>query len=470
MINNTGKYRNLIKDTIIFGIGSLGSKLILFIMVPLYTNYMTEDEYGIAELVFTVAQLLCPFLSVVIFDAVVRFGLSKNEKKENVLLIGLIIAMLASCIMLLIAPLVAFYKPISDWNWYLCFYVVFNILNSVELCYIKAKEMNKLYALLSIIQTFSMASLNVVFLIVLKQGIRGYLIAYIVANLIVDIIAFIAAKIPYDLKQAYFDKRLMIEMVKYSSPLILNNVSWWVIHSSDKVMVEAIISSTALGLYTVAAKIPSLINVIVTVFQQAWGISAVKEVEGTNDKSFYSKVFNYLMLLTTGICLILVSIMKIFMKLYVGKNFYDAWVYVPLLLNSAVYASMAGFFGSMYGALKKSVNNMISTGIAAITNIIINLVLIPFIGIWGAVIGTLLSYIVLGFYRMYDVRKIETFFVNIEKLIINLAIMTVQAILVSIDFNIYVVSLVAILAFALLNKREILSLIKMRRGIKNEKN
>ncbi len=72
----SSRYKTLIKDFFIFGLGSIGSKLILFLLVPLYTNYMTDAEYGISDLVFTTAQLVAPFLSVVIFDAVTRFGLS----------------------------------------------------------------------------------------------------------------------------------------------------------------------------------------------------------------------------------------------------------------------------------------------------------------------------------------------------------------------------------------------------------
>lgn len=460
----SGKYTNLVKDTIVFGIGSLGSKLILFIMVPLYTNCMTTDEYGIAELVFTVAQFLSPFFSVVIFDAIVRFGLSKSEKKENVILVGFITTLIGSCLMIVTTPFLSLYKPISPWKWYLCFYVIFNMFNSVEMCYIKAKEKNKVYSFLSIIQTVAMATLNVILLIILKWGIRGYLVAYIGASLIVDIIALFLAKIPSDLKKSKFDKRLMVEMIKYSSPLILNNVSWWIIHSSDKVMVERMVSATALGLYTVAAKIPSLINVIVTIFQQAWGISAVKEVEGTNDTSFYSKVFRFLTFFTTLVCIFIVLIIKIFMKLYVGKEFFSSWVYVPLLLNSAVYASMAGYFGSLYGALKKSVNNMATTMLAAIVNIIANFALIPFIGIWGAVIGTLVSYIVIAFVRMYDVRKTLFFEIDFKILLINYLIMSIQAILVSLDFHIYVSSTLLIVLFLYINRSDIFKMLKMRRN------
>ncbi len=454
------RYKALLKDTFIFALGSFGSKLILFLMVPLYTNYMTEAEYGIAELVFTIAQLMAPFISVVIFDAVIRFGLSKKERRENVLLVGGIVFLGSVVIGALITPLIGLYGTVSEWKWYLYAYVICNLANSIELNYLKAKGENKAYALLSILQTGLMAGLNVWFLVYRSLGIQGYLLAYIISNLTIDAFAFVIAQIGSDLLKAQFDKRLFREMVMYSTPLILNNVSWWVIHSSDKVMVEVMISTTALGIYTVASKIPSLINVLVTVFQQAWGISSVKEIESTNDTSYYSNVFKYYFLFTAGCCICLVSIMKPFMRYYVGESFSDSWRYVPLLLVSAVFASVASYYGSLYGALKKSVNNMVTTAIAAVTNIVVNWIFIPIVGIYGAVIGTVVSYIVIAIARMYDVGKNIKIQIDYKRYILNSILIVVQAVLVSLDWHVYMVSSGIFVCFIVLNVKDLIAIAK----------
>ena len=99
------KYIVLLKDTFIFALGSVGSKVILFFLVPLYTNYLTTEEYGLADLVFSLAQLIIPVTSIVIFDAVLRFGLSKDEVKENVLLVGLFVCFIGSITLLCFLPL-----------------------------------------------------------------------------------------------------------------------------------------------------------------------------------------------------------------------------------------------------------------------------------------------------------------------------------------------------------------------------
>ena len=104
------KYKRLIKDTLIFSLGSLGSKLILFLMVPIYTNVLSKEEYGVTELIYTFMSLILPFVSVVIFDAVTRFGLAKEEKHENVLAVGLLVALAGGLLTVAITPIVGISK------------------------------------------------------------------------------------------------------------------------------------------------------------------------------------------------------------------------------------------------------------------------------------------------------------------------------------------------------------------------
>ena len=453
------RYNTLLKDTLIFGLGNLDSKLILFLMVPLYTNYMTSAEYGTVGLVFTMAQLFNPFLSLVIFDAVSRFGLSKNEKRENVLLIGYVVLCFSIVAGLILVPVVGLYGAVSEWTWYLYLYIIVSITNSIEFRFLKAKGRNKSCAFISVVQTALSASLNFFFLVFLSMGVQGCLVAYIMSNLTIDVIIFIAGDYWQDLKKAYFDEDLFKRMVFYSAPLILNNISWWVIHSSDKVMIEAMISVAALGIFTAASKIPALINVMVAIFQQAWGISAVREIETTNDGRYYSSVFKYLFLFTSCACIVFVSIMKFFMRYYVGEAFRDAWHYVPLLLVSAVFASVASYYGTMYGALKKSVNNMLTTLLAAVVNIAVNWIFIPITGIWGAVIGTVVSYIVLSFARMFDVQRYLEITTNWKTYLPNCLIIIIQAILVSFDIHIVIVSVLALVLFVIINFTDIRILI-----------
>lgn len=445
------KYSSLIKDTLIFSLGSFGSKLILFFMVPLYTNYLTTEEYGTADLVFTVAQFLTPIMSIVIHDAVIRYGLSKEFRRENVLRVGYYIIGVDVFIAIALGPIVGIYKPLTRWKWYLSIYAVISIVDSIQFNYLKVCGKNRLYAGLSIVKTACMASLNVLLLAIKHIGVQGYLLANILALCLTDLLVFIFGKYASELKRSEHDSKLLKEMLWYSAPLIFNNISWWVIQSSDKVMIEYMLGAAMLGLYTVAAKIPALINVFISIFSQAWGISSITEYEESNDSAFYSTVQRSYLFVVCAACIVYVSVIKIFMYFYVGADFRDAWRYVPLLLVSAVFSSISSFYGSLYGALKKTVNNMLSTVFSAVVNIIINFMLIPVVGIWGAVIGTVAAYFFIAIYRIFDVRRYLHIEIDWFNYISNCFIVFLQATLVSLDLYTYAVSFIALIVFLINN-------------------
>ena len=450
----------LIKDIFIFAVGSIGSKLILFLLVPLYTNYMTTEEYGTADLVFTVSQLLVPFVSVVIFDAVVRFGLTKSEKSENVLLCAFVVLGAGTVLTVALTPLLRFYPAISEWKWYFCIYTVLNMVLPVEMNYLKVRNKNSLYAAGGITQTLILAILNIILLTKFHMGVKGYLISNIVAGAIVAIILFFVGGVGKALRKAVFSKKLLFAMTAFSAPLILNNISWWAIHSSNKLMIELMLSASALGIYTVATKIPSLINVFISIFSQAWGISSIKEAEDGGDKSFYSEVMTVYSTLAFTAATVLILIIKPFMSLYVGDDFRSAWQYVPFLLVSAVFNAVSSFYGSIYSALKKSKNNMMTTLIAAVVNIGLNFVFIRIYGIWGAVIGTVAAYIVIAVARIVDIQRFVKIRINWVVFAANCVIILLQAAAVSFEWHGYTVSAVSAVLILLLNGKLWLTLVK----------
>lgn len=467
---NENKYKGLLANTLIFALGSIGSKVILFFLVPLYTNVLNTEQYGVAELIFTIGQLILPFISLTIFDALLRFGLLPTVKKEEVLKCSATIFVIGSITMIAFTPLLSFYETVSPWKWYVCIYVITLFASNNTLIYLKVQENNKFYAFVSILQALLLLLFNVVFLIFLKLGIRGYLISTIASTGLSAILAFFLGGMHREITKAKLNNKLLGEMVKYSAPLIVNNVSWWMIHSSDKIMIEWMIGASFLGLYTAASKIPSLLNVIITIFSQAWGLSSIKEYDSSNDRNFYSKVFRSFVVLIFIAFMLITCITKTFMRLYVGDEFYPAWRYVPVLLLSAVFAGFSSFTGALYGALRKSKNVMQTTLVAGIINIMVNYLLIRRIGIMGAAIGTLLSYVVIAFVRMVDIYQYIKIDYSKGLFISLLGISTCQCLAVSLDWHIYLVSFVCIIVSSAICRKEISGLLSfLVRFMRNKK-
>ncbi len=448
------KYARLIKDFFIFALGNVGSKFVVFFLVPFYTNILTAEEYGTSDLVFTFTELLMPLVCLAVYNAILRFGLERQKQPQNVLLCG-VLTWGAGCLFsLLLMPLIHLYHPIAQWKWYLYAHVNASILLTIAQNYLKVKNQNLRYSVICILQTACLAGLNILLLAGFRMGIRGYLLSNTLAALVAAVAAVLAGGVLRDLKKATFDKALLRNMLVYSAPLILNNVSWWIIHSSNKVMIEAFVGAAALGLFTVASRIPSLINVVVTIFQQSWGISSIVEMDSTNDKSFYETVFQCYTISVFFVCLCLNTVIKPFMSIYVAADYFEAWRMVPLLVvSAAAFSSIGAFYGSMYEALKKSVNNMLTTLLAAVLNVGVSFALIPSLGAMGAVVGTLVSYCALAVARMLDVNRFLHLQVGYRKYAANCVLVVSHALLVMLDHYVVLTSLIVLLLFILLNRK-----------------
>ena len=176
------RYKSLIKDTGIFALGNIGSKLILFVLMPLYTNFMTTEEYGTADLVLTFARLLIPIVSVVIQDAVLRFGMMHDLREENVLLCSGAVFLATAIVTVTITPIVGLYEPVRPWRWHLCIYMLMYTACQIEFAYLKVENKNRKYALYSIAQTALLCTFNILFIAKLHLGVRGYLESDIISG------------------------------------------------------------------------------------------------------------------------------------------------------------------------------------------------------------------------------------------------------------------------------------------------
>lgn len=431
MAKNRSDY--LIKNTIIFTMGNLGSKLISFFLVPLYTYALTATEYGVVDLIVTVGTVAVPVLTLNISEAVMRFALDKDADKKKITQIGTGILIIGMLLGLLIFPLCHSFNKISQYSEFVYFYVVALSMSQLYLCDLRGKELLVYYSIGNVLNTFFIAALNILFLVVLKEGIEGYLKAYIIANTLTAIYAIVVGKGYKSFNFSEIDKGLLARMAKYSIVLIPNSFMWWIMNSSDRIMVSSMISVAANGIYAVSYKLPTLVSTLTTIFNQAWSYSAIRE-EGTADESEYNnKIFKVLIgiVMLTGIGIL--TFAKPFLSVYVSKEYYIAWKYMPFLTVGCVYLTMASFMATSYTVHKDSFGYLFSGMFGAIFNIVMNFILIPLIGVYGAAIATCISYILVFVFRLFHTRKYIKYNIKNKEFLLGSIILFLSAALMYVD-------------------------------------
>lgn len=401
------KYKKLIKNTALITVGNFASKLLTFFLLPLYTAILTTAEYGIADLMTTTVNLMTPFFTLIISEAVMRFALDRECDKRQVFSIGLFVTLFGTVIMLIFSPLIRFSSDLKPYYVLFILYYFVTALQTVLSQFLKGIEKVTVYAFSGVLHTMTFIAFNILFLVVLKIGINGYLLSMILSNAITILYLVLGGKLwKYIISPKQISQALTRKMLQYSVPMIPNSLSWWVSNSSDKYMLTFFCGVGATGVYSVSQRIPSLFAIISTIFISSWQISAIDDFGSQESIDFYSRIYRiystFNILALSG----LILLTKPLAKFLFSKSFFDGWQFVPVLLMAFLFQAMSSYLGTIYTSAKKTKMLFVSTIIAAITNIVLNAILIPALGAQGAALATFASYFIIWLIRLIDTRKI----------------------------------------------------------------
>ena len=395
----------LMKNTALFAIGNMGTKLINFLMVPLYTYALSTEQYGTINTAISICSIIIPVVMCNIGEAVRRYLLEKESDKQAIQTIELLWFAFGTGVSILMFLVL---RCVPGWSTYaleMSLYTLTNAFVSTSLDYLRGKEKLQIYTFCGILQTFLVALLNVLFIVKFGFGVRGYFWSYIISYSVCGILAFICGEQLKDMKKLHFDKRLFAEMSKFSLTLVPNSIMWWITDSSDRLMVTYMISPAVNGIYSVAYKIPTIMSTMNTILMQAWQHSAIRENESEDRVEYNNKMFRSYMAGIFIVGAVLLFVNRPFMHLYVAPEYRSAWKYSPFLIVSSIFSTMGTFIGTSYYVQKDMKGNLCSATVGAICNVCLNLLFIPLIGAAGAAIATCISYMVVFVYRAKDTQK-----------------------------------------------------------------
>lgn len=431
------KERKLAKNTFWFAFGTLSSKVIAFLIVPFYTSILSQEEYGIADLITTTVSLLFPFFSLIITEAVFRFVLDKKGNDVFIFNFGLRIIFWGSIIVSFLSFFIFRLIPLvrDYWHLFILYYVISSIC-TLETEYIKGKEQVVVLSVVNIIQTLLFVGLNIVFLLFFKLKVSGYLLSFIISNFVSCIILFFGGKLKDIITFKHLESTsLRREMLSYSTPMIANSAMWWVTNFSDRYMVSFIISASANGLLSIAYKIPSMLSVAIGVFMSAWQLSVVDDFDNEKGKRFFIRVYKLYNEALLFISTILICSSKLLGRYLYSAGFFPAWRLSTLLIIGSLFHSLSGFLGTVFTTVKNTKMLFYSTASGAVINLILNYILIKYIGTVGAVIATVSSYFLTYLIRRISINKYLCVNVGSLKFLISYIMLVICSVLMYSDNN-----------------------------------
>ncbi|MBQ7335349.1 MAG: oligosaccharide flippase family protein [Clostridia bacterium] len=430
------RYQKLFSNTVILAIGTFGSKLLVFLLMPLYTAWLTTAQYGAAETVTSVANFLIPIACVGVSTGIFRFAADREADREAVFSGSMALLGLGLGGFLFLSPLLLLVDYFREYVWLIVLYVLFADVQAVMAQYLRATDRTTLFAVQGILNTVLTVLCNVLFLFCFDLGVTGYVLSVVVGNVLTSLFMLWRAKLWRVFHISKVSRRIMWEILRFSLPMIPTTVCWLITDLSDRSMVTYFCGESVNGLYSAAYKIPTIVTLISGIFLQAWQFSAVAESSEEEECGrFYSRVFDgFLSVIMIGSAgLILLS--RFLTDLLLNSAYFEAWRYMPTLLCAAALEAIVSFLATVYLVRKKSGHSFVTALVGALSNIILNLLLIPLMGALGAAVATLASYALVMIVRMIDAPRMIRFRLCLPRLIVSVLLLFASAAVMTLDIG-----------------------------------
>lgn len=447
-----GRYKLFIKNTLVFALSTLGNKAVALILIPIYSYSLSLSEFGEVDIALTVIMLLMPVITASLYEAVQKYCIIIPENREEILssavlsfvIISVVIGIIIGVIYLFVwtdSKLILLYWILLATS----FYEFFGR-------FAKGTSNELKFAVTNIALSIALLCLNLVFVYKQGMGVNGVLLSQAIAYTLGILLLYMWLRLWNLIYISGFEFQLLRKMLRLSSPLILNAAMWWIFDVSDRWIILSLEGASSVGLYSVACKLAAILLIVHTILFQAWQISAVAHKNDNDRGTFYMNVSTvYVMVIFTA-CSILLASSQFLLESTLSDDYSQAWQLSCYLLISTAFFSLASFFGVFYVAFEKTKNALNSSIIAAIINIIMNFVLIPYFGVIGAAYATIISTFFMLCYRIIDIQKICSFKFNKMLFFTLIVVVGFQLYLSVNEFIKYSILISVLLVFTLLLK------------------
>ena len=392
--------KKMFSNGIIYLFSSVLTQLINLFLIPLYTRNLSQAEYGNFDLIISVQQLMAIAITLGVYSGMIRFFNEyedKNELKNTAITFSLIWGSLCIGIAYIANPWIypMLFGQDPNVNLFIPIIVTSSVLTCLNTTYSSIHAM-KFKALKSSAIQFSTILTTLLFVIIyfihFKMGIVGILLAQLCGNLSVFIFLFMMDIRKFKLM---FKLEQLRKMIRFGSGLLLGDVSAWVLTLSDRFLIKGYMSFSSVAIYSVGYKIgmlinPVFINPFVSVFTP-FKFAVYKEVDGSEQIGKMFRLYNFIGWFSVlGLSLFA----NIAVDLVAPEEYSAASYLVPIIAFSYLLSGAIAFYSlGLHIANKVKVNSMI-TIFAAVVNIFANIILIPWIGIYGSALSTVIAYVV----------------------------------------------------------------------------
>jgi O-antigen/teichoic acid export membrane protein len=410
---------NIAKNTLYYTIGEIVPRILSFILLPIFTLYLTAEEYGINSYLTSVMSFVLVFSSLSLNTFLLRnYYYLKSETQRKELTGTLFLFLFFFNIVLVVLQLLGLPFLISYFSISIAFYPYFFLiiliyffesLSIVPLVIYRVKGDAKSFLILNLSKTLLQVFFVYIYVVILKEGLVGSLQARLLINVPFFVVYFYIIH-----KNGFFkiNTKYLKQGLKFSLPLLPGTLSFLLISLSDRIIMERYISLDDIGVFSVAATLCLLLNVIVQALYKSFEPIVFKDFYKDTFQNTNVKLFRtYLLALFLGaFCIAIFS--KEFFLIATSGVFIKGYKIVPYLIIAVLISGINTYYSMLLVADKKNKLQSLTFTLNAIINVALNFLFIPYFGFYGAIVASVISFLITNLVFQKNVKLAKKYFLG----------------------------------------------------------
>ncbi len=455
------KSKVFVKNTIILFIGKFATQFMSLLLLPLFTHFLLIEDFGAVDLLQTYITLFIPILTLRVDSAIFRFLIDKRDDENGMksIISNVFFLLIIGVFITIIGFAILNYFVVINYSKYVILNLIILMISNIFLQLLRGLGKNKEYSIASIITGVATLIINILLIVVFRFNARSILISSSVANLLCIYYVFFKIKVFRYVEIRLIRKKIIKEILSYSLPMIPNSLSWWIVNVSDRTIISMFLGTAFNGIYTVSCKFSNILNSVYSIFNMSWQETATLHINDDDKNEFFTDMINKLFILFSSLAILILVCLPFVYDILIGNDYINSYNYIPILLYANSWNVLIGLIGAIYVAKKKSKEIAATTLVSALINIIINIILIKFIGLYAACVSTLISYFIMSIYRYIDCQKYVKVRLDIKKITIFTALYILSSIIYLIN-NIWmnIINLVVVIVYSLIVNKYIITI------------
>ncbi len=458
----------LLKNTAVLAIGTFLPKLATFVTLPILTGCLTKEEYGTYDLVVVLVSLFLPAVTLEVQTAAFRFLIDyrDNDKRIGEIISTIFVFTVPLSVVATIVFFLLWQESSTAVKLFVCLYFVLDIIDVTARQCVRGLGKNINYSIASIAAAAVQMVLAVAFVLLMGCGFLGSLAALVCSELVVVIYLLCGTGLWRYLRPADFRLELLKGLLAYSWPMVPNGMSMWLMRLSNRIVITAFMGLAANAVFAAAYKIPQLITMAQSTFTMAWQENASLTAGDKDRGAYYTRMHRLVFDFLSAAAALLIGAAPVLYALLIKGDYSEGLVQVPILILGNFFFGMAAYIGGIYVACLKTKSVGITTVAAAAINLVIDIVLIPFLGLYAASLALMVSFLFLWIYRMCDVQKFQKLGLDWGRYAVVVALLAAMVVVGQFDELAFKLAngAVGIAAFCFLGKETFAGIFKLVRA------